>query len=257
MTAAAADGPPDQRDAVTRLLIVRHGETVWNAEGRIQGQLDIKLNDVGRAQARRLAEALRASGFAGRVDAVVSSDLARASETADAIAAVCPPGAQRRKDAGLREINFGAITGKPSADPATLALRTEVIDAWCKADFGRNFPEGESGAGVQARGLRAFRDAAELGGCVVVVAHGALIKWSAISIELGGGGPGEAGGEAGAAAPAATPEAMARARVQEVLHAPVRNCCCSSVLYDHATKSFRPESWFDDLSGGKALDDTG
>ena len=69
--------------AATRLLIIRHGETAWNAERRIQGHTDIPLNDTGRQQARALAEALTDSP----IHAVYSSDLQRAEETGRIIAA--------------------------------------------------------------------------------------------------------------------------------------------------------------------------
>jgi probable phosphoglycerate mutase len=66
----------------TRLCIVRHGETAWNAEHRVQGQLDIPLNDIGLKQAQAVAAALRQERF----DAIYSSDLARARQTAQPIA---------------------------------------------------------------------------------------------------------------------------------------------------------------------------
>ena len=68
----------------TRICIVRHGETAWNAEGRVQGQLDIPLNDVGRAQARATAEALANHDFT----AIYCSDLSRVRQT-------CEPAARK------------------------------------------------------------------------------------------------------------------------------------------------------------------
>ena len=68
---------------MTRLLLVRHGETDWNADGRLQGQTDRPLSDFGRKQARGLADELAAEGF----EAIYSSDLARARETAEIIGA--------------------------------------------------------------------------------------------------------------------------------------------------------------------------
>jgi 2,3-bisphosphoglycerate-dependent phosphoglycerate mutase len=69
------------RMEATRIIAVRHGETPWNVDARIQGQLDIQLNDTGRWQARRVGHALTAEQLA----AVYSSDLGRAHETARAI----------------------------------------------------------------------------------------------------------------------------------------------------------------------------
>jgi probable phosphoglycerate mutase len=66
----------------TRIIAVRHGETAWNVDTRIQGQLDIPLNDNGRWQAQRLARALAASE---QIDAIYTSDLLRAWDTAQSI----------------------------------------------------------------------------------------------------------------------------------------------------------------------------
>ena len=65
----------------TTLLLVRHGETDWNAAGRLQGQTDTPLNDFGRRQAQQLAEGLEAE----ELEAIYSSDLARARETAEIV----------------------------------------------------------------------------------------------------------------------------------------------------------------------------
>ncbi len=90
----------------TRIIAIRHGETAWNVGQRIQGHLDIELNETGRSQALRLANAL-----AGResMDAIYCSDLARARETAQAVAnAVKLP---LTPVAALRERCFGAFEG--------------------------------------------------------------------------------------------------------------------------------------------------
>jgi len=227
----------------TRLLLVRHGETVWNAEKRTQGQLDIELNDVGRGQARSVASALQKLGISGKVDAVISSDLARASETADIVAAACP-GALRRRDAGLREIHFGELQGNLAAD--VKSRKSEVMRAWAQGEFDRSFPGGESAEAVVGRGLRSLRAAAREGECVVVVAHGSILRWCAICIELGGEG----------AAPC--PESMTQPQVTSLLEASVTNCCCSHLVYDHGAQSFRSEGWFEVLdTASGARDDTG
>ena len=96
----------------TRLLLVRHGETAWNADGRVQGHLDIALNAVGRTQARRLAAKLRDEGEP--IDLIYSSDLARALQTAQAVAD--GTGAPLRLAPALRERRFGAFEGRRFAD---------------------------------------------------------------------------------------------------------------------------------------------
>lgn len=87
------------------ILIARHGETEWNRSGRWQGWADPPLNDTGRAQAAELAKQLRATPF----DAVYSSDLRRARETAEVVAA--PHGVPVVVDPELREIDIGSWSG--------------------------------------------------------------------------------------------------------------------------------------------------
>ncbi len=86
---------------MTTLVLVRHGETAWNAEGRVQGQTDVPLNDVGRAQASALVPLLAAEGFS----ALYSSDLLRVRETAQPTAQAL--GLELRLEAGLRERHYG------------------------------------------------------------------------------------------------------------------------------------------------------
>ena len=88
---------------VTTFLLVRHGETDWNRDGRWQGHTDTQLNDAGREQARRVAAELDG------VDVIYSSDLARARETAEIIAAAL--GRSVHTDERLRERSFGAWEG--------------------------------------------------------------------------------------------------------------------------------------------------
>ena len=94
---------PDQQS--TRILAIRHGETAWNVDTRIQGQLDIALNDTGLWQAHRLSLALADE----RIDAVYASDLLRAMQTARKLAAAC--GLCIVADTGLRERGFGLFEG--------------------------------------------------------------------------------------------------------------------------------------------------
>lgn len=87
--------------SATRLCLVRHGETAWNAEGRVQGQLDIPLSELGHAQARAVAAALAGERF----DAIYASDLVRVRQTAEPSAGRL--GLPVALDAALRERHYG------------------------------------------------------------------------------------------------------------------------------------------------------
>ena len=89
----------------TRILAIRHGQTAWNADSRIQGHTDIALDAVGQWQAERLAQALGDEPL----QAIYSSDLGRARQTAAPLAA--RQGLQIQVDAGLRERGFGEFEG--------------------------------------------------------------------------------------------------------------------------------------------------
>jgi broad specificity phosphatase PhoE len=97
---------------MTTFYLIRHGETDWNLNGRWQGHTDVPLNEVGRAQARRLAARLRADG--ARFDALYSSDLQRAWETAHAVAVALDLTPQPLP--ALREIDVGAWGGLTRAE---------------------------------------------------------------------------------------------------------------------------------------------
>ncbi|MEI8327167.1 MAG: histidine phosphatase family protein, partial [Betaproteobacteria bacterium] len=92
---------PTGHDA-TRILLIRHGETEWNKAQRIQGQIDIALNDTGRQQALRLGQALAREAIA----AIYASDLERAQVTAQAVADAT--GVALQTDARLRERHYGS-----------------------------------------------------------------------------------------------------------------------------------------------------
>ena len=108
----------------TRLLVIRHGETDWNAQRRVQGHSDIALNATGQAQAQRLAAALADEAIA----AVYSSDLQRAQATATALA--LPRGLPVHATALLRERHFGLIEGRTFDDFG--ALHPEAAQHWRK-----------------------------------------------------------------------------------------------------------------------------
>jgi probable phosphoglycerate mutase len=90
----------------TTILLIRHGETAWNAVRRLQGHIDIPLNPEGERQAAALARALAAE----KLDAIVSSDLQRAMQTAQAVAGL-HAGLSLQTDARLRERAYGVFEG--------------------------------------------------------------------------------------------------------------------------------------------------
>jgi broad specificity phosphatase PhoE len=161
------------------LFCARHGETDWNALGRFQGHTDIPLNDAGRAQARGLAERLRGE----RLAAVVASDLLRARETGEIVAAALGiPFAY--VDVDLRERNMGAFEGLTRVECA--ARFPAEWSAWL-ADP-RNAPAGGERHGalsgrVSAAAHRAVERFATLEGSVLAISHGGAMR--ALVIALG------------------------------------------------------------------------
>jgi probable phosphoglycerate mutase len=151
-----------------RILLARHGETAWNALGRLQGHTDIPLNDAGRDQARALAAGFGAAGIAS----VWSSDLARAHQTAEIIAAALGLAAPA-VDPELRERRFGVFEGLTRQECAT--HHPEVWQAWL-AQTGTP-PGGEPRPEAAARLGRALgRIAATGGGPALVISHGAVMR---------------------------------------------------------------------------------
>jgi len=144
------------------IALVRHGSTDWNKEGRMQGQLDIPLNQEGRAQAKALAMRLRSEEW----DMIFASDLQRASETAAIIGDYLHIPVIR--DARLREIYFGKIEGTTEAERIQ-----QWGEKWYDMDLGK---ESEEVAGL--RGASFVHEVAEKypDRRVLVVSHGALLK---------------------------------------------------------------------------------
>lgn len=93
--------------STTKLCLIRHGETTWNAERRLQGHTDIPLNAKGVQQARQMAQAIKNTKLS--FDALYTSDLKRAADTANAIVELF--GVEARVDGALRERHFGALQG--------------------------------------------------------------------------------------------------------------------------------------------------
>ena len=159
-------------------MLLRHGRTAYNAEGRIQGQLDVELDDVGRRQAAAVAEALaEATPYA-----VLSSDLSRALVTAQAVAQRA--GVEVTVDPRLREISLGSWEGLTSEEARTQF--PEQHAAWLAGeDIARGGGETyqEAGARAVAAVLPAL-DAAPAGATVIAVSHGGTIR-GALGVLLG------------------------------------------------------------------------
>jgi broad specificity phosphatase PhoE len=160
------------------LLLVRHGETAWNREGRFQGQMDVPLSEVGRAQARalrvRLDVAEHAHLFDDQRTAIVTSDLRRAHETAEIVFG----GAGRTLHArrALREFCYGVFEGLTRHEieerfPGAMA-------AWAHGDQAFAIDGGESRRAVYARAHAAVcAFLAEVAHHhVVVVGHGGVMR---------------------------------------------------------------------------------
>ena len=166
----------------TRVLLVRHGQSEWNAAGRWQGQADPPLTDTGRQQARAASRSI------GAVDAVFASDLQRAAETAAIVSGELGVGPVVL-DPDLRERDAGEWSGMTRAEieeryPGYLGGAPSF-----SVTHERRPPGWEPDASVQERALRALRRIAEEvgGGDVLAVTHGGLIY--AVEDALGHRGP--------------------------------------------------------------------
>lgn len=158
----------------TTILLIRHGETAWNAEKRLQGHLDIALNAEGERQAALLGAALAAE----RIDHIISSDLQRARQTAEAIARL--RGTQVGIDPALRERCYGGFEGLLYSEIA--ARFPLAFAAWQARDVDGVLPpganRGESFREFYERvsGAIAKHAAAHPGKTIALVAHGGVLE---------------------------------------------------------------------------------
>ena len=155
---------------MSKLILVRHGETTWNLEMRYQGQTDISLTANGIEQAGKVAQRLADE----KIAAVYSSDLSRAFVTAAQIAAVHGLDVLTRRD--LREISFGDWEGMTydSLDLDGVGTGNRLFSHPAEIEI----PGGETFLAVQQRMMEALRELAERheGETVVIVSHGAAIR---------------------------------------------------------------------------------
>lgn len=153
---------------MTRVLLVRHAESVWNTQRRLQGHGGVGLSETGRRQAEALAGWL--AGTIGPAP-VVSSDLARARETGEVIATAL--GADLQVDPDLRERSFGDWEGRSVED-----LTAEDSPLWQRFADGEDVATevgGESGPDLAGRVVPAIRRHADGVEAVVLVTHGGSI----------------------------------------------------------------------------------
>lgn len=154
---------------MARILLVRHGQSVWNADGRWQGQADPPLSELGEEQAVAAARAL------GIVDAIYASDLVRAHHTAELVAAQL--GADVVVAPNLRERSAGEWEGR---------TRAEIDEGWPGyLETGRRPAGYEPDASVLARVLTALEAIASAhDGDVLVITHGGVVR--VVERHLGG-----------------------------------------------------------------------
>src|SRR5665647_1448998 len=170
----------------TRIIAIRHAETKWNVDTRIQGQLNIPLNDTGRRQAERMALALSGDP----ITAIYASDLARAWETAQYLGRALSVDVTREE--GLRERGFGEFEGKTYAEIE--ALLPEQSLRWRKRDPEFAPPGGESLLTLRRRVVEAAQRLAAQhpGELIALVGHGGVMDVlyraaTRLDIQPGGG----------------------------------------------------------------------
>ena len=142
-----------------RLYLIRHGETEWNRQKRLQGSVDIPLNENGLAIARQTAEGLREAGM--HFDRIYSSPLVRAHKTAQILC----PGQEIQTDHRLREISFGDLEGTSFLTVTDLPMPA---------------PGGESSQELQSRAVEfleeVIADPENQGKQILISAHGGVIR---------------------------------------------------------------------------------
>ena len=150
---------------MTRLILVRHGETDWNRVERFRGRIDIELNETGHRQAQAVASRVGA----WKPDAIYSSPLKRALQTAQPLAEAC--GLELRPLEGIVDIEYGACAG---LSPEEFFTRyPDLHRTWLEAPHLVQFPEGESLEQVRTRASIAVEEvcAAHAKETVVLVSH--------------------------------------------------------------------------------------
>jgi broad specificity phosphatase PhoE len=156
----------------TRLILVRHGQTAYNAEVRFMGQLDVPMDEIGRVQTQAVAKRLSSE----RPAAMYCSGLARAFDTATAIQAAIPTHPELRIDGRLTEGDFGEWQGK-TYDSLKVG-DTERLSSWETDRLNVAPPAGESLKQIAERVGAAYKDILRENDSktVIIVAHGGSLQ---------------------------------------------------------------------------------
>ncbi len=154
----------------SKIFLIRHGLTEWNKSLRFQGSQDIELNELGRGQAKQVANRLATE----KIEKVYASDLSRAYETAEIIAN--KHSLEVKKIAGLQEVSFGTWEGM-TYDEIQEEYREEW-SKWQKNPVENPIPEGESFEELQSRVMESFKQivAESMDETILIVSHGGVIK---------------------------------------------------------------------------------
>lgn len=157
--------------STTHFCLIRHGETPWNAEGRLQGHTDIPLNSHGQEQATQMARALKTINF--HFDVLYTSDLQRAADTANAIVKLF--GKPAVLDEALRERHFGALQGLKISEASR--IRPSIWEAHLARDLDHDLEGGESISQFAIRIEHALEriKQAHIGKTICLVSHGGVL----------------------------------------------------------------------------------
>lgn len=153
-----------------KVILIRHGETVWNYLGKLQGHRDVPLSEVGLNQAKALAKRLEAY----QIDAVYSSDLQRAYQTANAFAE--PKGLLVQTVKELREMDFGKWEGMSYKQ--IQKTTPELWNAWVNDPISTSPPQGEPVPQMAERVYEAIKKivSESQGKQIAIVCHGGSIR---------------------------------------------------------------------------------
>lgn len=170
MTALIRSSVPLRRCTISIIYLVRHGETEWNQDKRIQGQIDIPLNERGRKQAKAVAGRLASIPL----DLIYTSDLGRAAETTRIIAAAQPREVRISPTPGLRECHYGLWEGLTRAEVAR--RYPDDWTEWLRGERIGSPTGGEDFISLAGRVGRLFDTAAREGETVLITAHRGPIR---------------------------------------------------------------------------------